>query len=56
MMHDSWWVSFDGIGGWGEKSYRQKIARHVGGENWHETVPRESPKYTDYLKMHSFSR
>ena len=49
-------VSFDVLWGLGEKSYRQKFAGHVGGKNWHETGPRESPEYTDYLKMHSFSR
>ena len=45
MRHDSWGFSFDGLGGLGEKSYRQKFARHAGTQNWHETGPHESPGY-----------
>ena len=57
MHHDTRFmgVSLDDLGGWGQKIYRQNHARHVGGKNWHETGPRESPEYIDYLKMHSFS-
>ena len=45
MRHDSWGFSFDGLGGLGEKSNRQKFGRHVGTQNGHKTGLRESLEY-----------
>ena len=56
MRHDSWLVCQSVLGGWCQKSYRQRCARHVGRQNGHETGRRESPEGIDYINFNSFSR
>ena len=48
IRHDSWGVSQNVLGVWGEKSYRQKCARHVGKQNGQENSPRESSERVEH--------